>query len=117
MAAPVIGLAPTSPLMMPPPVVVTAAPARIVNWAADPKLTGAGPAATNVPGGASKATASTRPMSIRLVPSILSVRGACAGIEPIALLLRGIIIDFFFSVKRAQARQHAWRRESIFRCS
>ena len=44
MAAPVIGLAPTSPLTMPPPVVVTAAPARIVKWAADPKLTGAGPA-------------------------------------------------------------------------
>src|ERR1035438_2805373 len=106
MAAPVIGLAPTSPLMMPPPVVVTAAPARIVNWAADPKLTGAGPAATNVLGGAIKATASTRPMSICLVPFTLSVGGACAGIEPIALWLGSIIISFFFSVKRAQPRQH-----------
>jgi hypothetical protein len=47
---------------MPPPVVVIAAPARIAKWAADPKLTGAGPAATNIPGGAIKATASTKPI-------------------------------------------------------
>ena len=50
MAAPVIGLAPTSPLMTPPPVVVTAAPARIVKCAAEPKLTGAGPAAMSEEG-------------------------------------------------------------------
>ena len=97
MAAPVIGLAPTSPLMMPPPVVVIAAPARIVKWAADPKLTGAGPAATNVPGGAIKTTASTRPMSICFVPFTLNVRESCAGIEHVTLLLGHIIISLFIS--------------------
>jgi hypothetical protein len=33
---------------MPPPVVVTAAPARIVKWAVDLRLTGAGPAENSV---------------------------------------------------------------------
>src|SRR5688572_15191464 len=44
MAAPVMGLAPTSPLIAPPPVDVTAAPASTVKRAAVPRLTGAGPA-------------------------------------------------------------------------
>jgi hypothetical protein len=92
MADPVIGLAPTSPLMMPPPVVVMAAPARIVKWAADPKLTGAGPAATNVPGGAIKATASTRPMSICFVPFTLNAHESCAGIEYVTIWLGRNII-------------------------
>jgi hypothetical protein len=77
MAAPVIGLAPTSPLMMPPPVVVIAAPARIVKWAVDLKLTGAGPAAVNVPGAAIKAIARTKPMKVGFVPFILSARESC----------------------------------------
>ena len=42
---PAMGLAPMSPLMMPPPVVVMAAPARIVKCAAEPRSTGSGPAA------------------------------------------------------------------------
>src|ERR1035437_4904945 len=96
MADPVIGLAPTSPLTMPPPVVVTAAPARTVKWAADPKLTGAGPAATNVLGAAMRATANTRPMSICFVPFTLSVRGSRAGIEHVTRLLGGIIGVFIF---------------------
>jgi hypothetical protein len=46
MDAPVAGLSPMSPLMMPPAVGwVMAAPARIVKWAHDPRSIGAGPAA------------------------------------------------------------------------
>jgi hypothetical protein len=45
MPAPVFGLNPTLPLMTPPPVVVIVVAARIVNGAAEPKSTGAGPAA------------------------------------------------------------------------
>jgi hypothetical protein len=40
-----MGLAPTSPLTVPPPVVVMAAPARMVKCAHEPKLTAGGPAA------------------------------------------------------------------------
>jgi hypothetical protein len=39
---------------------VMAAPARIVKWAADPKSTGAGPAASNCWGGARQTTARRR---------------------------------------------------------
>src|SRR5665213_1676666 len=78
MAAPVIGLAPISPSMMPPPVVLMAAPARIVKWAVIPKLTGAGPAAINVWCGAAKAAARTRFIRICFVPFILSARRAKA---------------------------------------
>ena len=76
MAAPVPGVSPTFPLMTPPPVVVIVAPARIVKCATDLKLTGAGPAASNVRGVAIKTAARTRPMRICFVPLVLSVRGS-----------------------------------------
>ena len=75
MADPVMGLAPTSPLMAPPPVVVTAAPARIVKWAADPKLTGGGPAAAGYGCRATKANARTMPISVCFLLITLSAGG------------------------------------------
>ena len=57
MADPAMGYAPTSPLIKPPPVVVIAAPAKIVKWAASPRKTELGPAAVSVVSAAIKAMA------------------------------------------------------------
>jgi hypothetical protein len=59
-------------------VVVVVDVARIVKWAADLKLTGAGPAASNVRDAAINATAKIRPISIGFVWFILSARKPCA---------------------------------------
>jgi hypothetical protein len=64
MADPAIGLAPTSPLMMPPPVEVIAAPDRIAKLAVEPRFTGAGPAAARLYG---MARASKSEVTIRAV--------------------------------------------------
>src|ERR1041385_128467 len=85
MAVPEIGLAPTSPLICPPPVVVIAAPERIVKWAADPKSTGAGPAASDGRGWATKATA--RPILSLQALKVLSL------LADVFVIFRSFVFD------------------------
>ena len=67
MADPAMGYAPTSPLIKPPPVVVIAAPAKIVKWAASPRKTGLGPAAVSIVSAAIKAMAMISPANIFVI--------------------------------------------------
>src|SRR5580692_8741594 len=97
MADPAIGLAPTSPLIVPPPVVVIAAPDRITKLAVERRSTGAGPAASKVPCVPIKATARTRPMSIGFVRLSSSARDAGDCIPPAAFWLERIIIVVFIA--------------------